>query len=162
MIPAILCYLAAFALAWGPVITHGFPWTMALLLCPIAWVAAVKKGRTGALAPGLYAVVGVTIWASVSGAFLPALGAVVLALLAWDSAGLALWLRKADEVPDRPAVWLSMMYRSSGLAAGGALVALGFSQLQLSLPFWSLAGLLIGSWAALAVFSRRSSRQHSK
>ncbi len=158
MIVAIAAYIAGFGLAWGPVITHGFPWTLALLICPGVWIAAVTRGRGAALAPGLYAVVAVAVWAAMVEAFLPALGAVVLALVAWDAAGLELWMRKAEEAPDRPQIWRAMLLRSSGLAAAGALVALLFHQLELSLPFWGLVGLLVAAWVALAMLHRRSAR----
>ncbi|MFU8796382.1 MAG: hypothetical protein ACNA7X_03680 [Dehalococcoidia bacterium] len=159
MIVAIAAYIAGFGLAWGPVVAHGFPWTLALLICPGVWIAAVIRGRGGALAPGLYAVVAVAAWAATMEALLPALGAVVLAIVAWDAAGLELWMRKANEVPDRPKIWRAMLLRSSGIAAAGAGVALVFSQLELSLPFWGLVALLVVTWASLAVLNRRNARR---
>ncbi|MGQ9478164.1 MAG: hypothetical protein ACUVRH_06740 [Candidatus Bipolaricaulia bacterium] len=154
MILAIAGYLAAFGLAWGPLAAHGFPWTMLLLPCPVAWIVGVILGLPGVLTVGLYAVVGLAVGATLSGAFLPGLGAVVLALLAWDAGGLARWLTKADEVPGRTGIWRALLLRSFGLGSAGAVVALGFSQLELSLPFWGLTGLLLVAWAALAAFRR--------
>ncbi len=160
MIVAIAAYIAGFGLAWSQVITHGFPWTMALLICPAVWSAAVTRGHKGVLAPGLYAVVAVSVWAATVESFLAALSAVVLAIVAWDAAGLELWLRQAEEVPDLPQIWRAMLLRSSGLAAAGALVALVFHQVELSLPFWALAALLVAVWVSLAVLNRRSARHN--
>jgi len=160
VIVAIAAYVAGFGLAWSPVVTHGFPWTMALLICPAVWIAAVIRGRGGVLAPGIYAVVGVAVWAATTEALLPALGAVVLAMVARDAAGLELWLREAEEVPDRPQIWRAMLLRSSGVAAAGALVALLFHQLELSLPFWGLVALVVAAWVPLALLSRRSARHN--
>lgn len=159
MILAIAGYLAAFGLAWGAVAAHGFPWTILLLSCPAAWIAGVILGLPGVLTIGLYAVVGLAVWATLSGAFLPGLGAVMLVLLAWDAAGLACWLTKADEVPGRAGIWRALLLRSFGLGSAGAAVALGFSQLELPLPFWGLAGLLLAAWAALAAFRREAAHR---
>lgn len=161
MIPAVVGYLAAFGLAWGAVAARGFPWTMLLLSCPAVWVIGALFALPEALAIGFYAVIGLAVWATLSGAFLAGLGAVVLALLAWDAAGLALWLGEAEEVPNRWEIWRRFALRSSGLGLIGAATALGFAQLELSLPFWGLVGLLIAAWVVLASLRRAATQRAS-
>lgn len=159
MIVAIVGYLAAVGLAWSPVITRGFPWTLMLLSFPALWITGVIIGRRAALAAGFYGVIGVALWAAVSGVFLRALGAVGLALLAWDAAGLSLWLRIGDEVPNRAAIWRATLTRSCVLASAGVALALGLSRLELSLPFWAMVPLLVATWAALVILRRASAQR---
>lgn len=154
MILAISGYLAAFGLAWAPVIARASPWTLFLLIFPAVWIAGVTRKLPGAIAAGFYAVIGLAVWATLSGAFYLGLVAVVLAILAWDAAGLSLWLRIANEIRDRAGIWQGLLLRSCGLAAAGAALAVAFAQLELSLPFWILVLLLLAVWAALAALSR--------
>ncbi|MBE0430932.1 MAG: hypothetical protein IBX67_03795 [Dehalococcoidia bacterium] len=165
MIPAIIGYLWAFGLAWAPVAARGFPWTLLLLVFPALWIAGVARSRPGAVAVGFLALIGLGVWATLSAAFYPALAAVALALVAWDAAGLSLWLRQADEIRDRTKVWQGLLLRSFGLAGAGAALALAFLQLELSLPFWVMTVLLLATWAAVAalrwgVAHRGSSDNH--
>lgn len=154
MIQAIIGYLAAFSLAWVPLVNQGLPWTLLLLLCPAVWVLGMAFGLPQLLTCGLYAAVGLAVWTALSGAFLPGLGAVLLALWAWDAAGLALWLARADEVPNRGKIWRGFTLRATSLGAVGAAVALGFTRLELKFPFWGLVGLLLAALGALAAFRR--------
>lgn len=158
MIVAIAGYLAAFGLAWSPMITRGLPWTLMLLSFPALWITGVIVGRRTALAAGLYGAIGVAVWAAVSGVFLLPLGAVGLALLAWDAAGLSLWLRMASEVPNRAAIWRAALTRSFALVAIGAALALVFSRFEMSLPFWAMVPLLAAAWAALALLRRATAQ----
>jgi len=152
MIPAVALYLLAFGLAWTPVISRGFPWTMLLLACLAVWVAGVVHRLPGALAVGFYGVAALAVWTALSGAFYLGLGAIVLAVVAWDAAGLSLWLRQATEIRDAVGMWQGLLLRSCGLASAGAALALGFARLQLSLPFWAMVVLLLAAWGALAAF----------
>jgi hypothetical protein len=161
MIVAVAGYLAAFVLAWSPMFTSGFPWTLMLLSLPALWITGVIVGRRAALAAGLYGAIGIVLWAAVSGEFLQALGAVGLALVAWDAAGLSFWLRMGDEVPNRMPIWRAAMTRSCVLASAGVALALGASRLELPLPFWAMVPLLIAVCAALIIF-RRASAQHER
>ena len=162
MIPAVVPYLVAFGLAWAPVVSLGFPWTLLLLLFPAGWLAGVIRNHPAALTLGLYGLVGLAAWAAISGAFLPGLAAMATGLVAWDAAGLSLWLRRAGEVQDRAQIWQGLLLRSCSLASIGAALALAFAPLELALPFWALVILLLAVWTALAVLprvinSRRSS-----
>ena len=154
MISAIIAYMAAFGLAWAPVVARAFPWTLLLLVLPVVWIAGVARGFAGSVSAGFYALIGLAVWAALSEAFYLGLAAVVLSILAWDAAGLSLWLRKANEIRDRTGIWQSLVLRSCGLALTGAALALGFAQLELSLSFWVLVVLLLAAWATLAALPR--------
>lgn len=154
MIAAAAMYVLGFALALAPTISRGFPWTMGLLLCPALWITGLVLGLPWALIAGLYGVIGLAVWAALSGSFYLALGAVVLVLVAWDAAGLFLWLRRAAEVRERADIWRGLLLRSWGLASAGAALALAFAQLELSLSFWAMVVLLLAAWGALAALRR--------
>lgn len=154
MIPAIVGYLVAFGMAWAQVLTRAFPWTLLLLAFPAVWLAGVLRGFRTAAGAGLYGLIGVAVWAALSGTFYLGLAAVTISIVAWDAADLSLWLRKADEIRDESGVWQSLLLRSSALAATGAALALVFAQLELSLPFWVLVLLLLAAWATLAGLPR--------
>lgn len=159
MTPAIVVYLAAFGLAGAPVLTHGYPWTLLLLSCPAVWIAGVVFNRQVALGAGLYGVIAVAMWAVFREAFIHGLSAVVLALVAWDAAGLSLWLRKASEVRNRHRIWQAALIRSCILASLGGALAVGFARLEISLPFWVMLILLTLAWGLLAAFRRSASRE---
>lgn len=162
MIPAIAAYLAAFGLAWAAVVSRGFPWTLLLLVFPLAWIVGVLHSFPGAVITGLYALIGMAVWAAISEAFYFGLAAIALVIVAWDAAGLSLWLRKAEEIRGTAGIWQGLLLRSCGLVSVGAALALGFAQLKLSLPFWSLVILLLAAWAALAALSRVTYPQRSQ
>ncbi len=165
---AISVYLAGFGLAWGSLAltsvtqAHELFWTIPALVCPLAWIAGIVLRLPRLLTVGFYGVVGLAVWAALSGAFPAGLGAVVLSLLAWDAAGLALWLAKADEVPDRARIWQALLLRACGLGLIGTAVALGFAQLGFSLPFWGLVGLLLAAWGVLVAFRLAVIHPHSR
>jgi hypothetical protein len=154
VIPAVASYLVAFGLAWTPLVKLGFPWTLLLLLLPAGWVVGVIRNHPMALAPGLYCLAGLAVWTTISGAVLPGLASMAIALVAWDAAGLSLWLRKADEIRDSAGIWQGLLLRSCGLASVGAALVFAFGQIELSLPFWALVILLLATWAALAILPR--------
>ncbi|MFP3898276.1 MAG: hypothetical protein ACLFVD_03095 [Dehalococcoidia bacterium] len=154
MIASAATYVLGFALVLAPTISRGFPWTMALLLCPALWITGLVLGRPWAVIAGLYAVIGLAVSAALSGAFYLALGAVVLVLVAWDAAGLFLWLRQAAEIRDRGRIWRGLLLVSCATASAGAVLALAFAQLELSLPFWAMVVLLLAAWGALAALRR--------
>lgn len=169
MVLAISVYLAAFGLVWGSLTSalvtyaHEPLWTMPALICPLAWIVGLALRLPRLLTAGLYGVVGLAVWATLSGAFPAGLGAVVLTLLAWDAAGLALWLRpaRAEGAPSRGEIWWRFALRSSGLGAIGMAVAFGFAQMRLLLPLWGLVGLLLAAWGALAAFRRMAVHHRS-
>jgi hypothetical protein len=152
VIPAIVGYLVAFGMAWAQVLTRAFPWTLLLLAFPALWIAGVLRGFRTAAGAGFYGLIGVAVWAALSGNFYLGLAAVAISIVAWDAADLSAWLRKADQIRDEIGIWQALLLRSSALAATGAALALVFAQLELSLPFWVLVLLLLAVWAALAAF----------
>lgn len=154
MILSITAYLAAFGLAWAPLIDRGLPWTMFLLTLPALWILGTRLRAGVALTAGLYGVVGLAGWAAFSDSLWPALAAVVLALLAWDSASLALWLKQADEVRDSSRIWQGLILRSIGAGLAGSAIALGFARVELPVPFWGLVGLLAAVWLLIAALRR--------
>ena len=152
MIPAIVGYLVAFGMAWAQVLTRAFPWTLLLLAFPAVWIAGVLRGFRTAVGAGLYGLLGVAVWALLSGNFYLGLVSVSISIIAWDAADLSVWLRKADQIRDEIGIWQAVLLRSSALTATGAALALVFVQLELPLPFWVLVLLLLAAWSALAAF----------
>ncbi len=158
MVLSVTAYLAAFGLAWAPVIDRGLPWAMFLFTLPILWILGTTLKFPLALTVGLYGVVALAGWAAFSDALFPALAAMPLALLAWDSASLTLWLRKGCEVQDKVGIWQGLILRSIGAGAAGSAIALGFARFELALPFWGLVGLLVTVWLVLAALRRATGR----
>jgi len=154
MIPSIALYLVAFGMAWASVLTHGFPWTLLFLSFPAIWVSGIIRGYPSLLTAGLYGLITIAAWAAFSEAFIPGLGAVLIALVAWDAAGLYLWLRKAAEVHNRGHIWRAALIRSCTLASIGGALAIAFAQLEISLPFWGMVVLLLLAWGILAALRR--------
>lgn len=159
MILAVVGYLMAFGLAGGPIATRGFPWTMFLFALPTLWISGVIIGLPTALTLAMYGIVALALWATVSGAVLPGLGAIVLAFVGWDAASLVLWLRRTQNVGDRTAIWQRLLLRSLGAGLAGAGLAIVFAQFELSLPFWVLVGLLMAAWGVLFALRRAATRR---
>jgi len=154
MIPGIALYLVAFGLAWASVLTHGFPWTLLFLSFPAIWILSVIRGYSSLLTVGLYGLMAIAAWAVFSEAFIPGLVTVLIALVAWDAAGLYLWLRRAAEVRNRGHIWRAALIRSCALASIGGALAIAFAQLEISMPFWGMVMLLLLAWAILAALRR--------
>ncbi len=154
MIPAIALYMIAFGLAWSSVLTHGFPWTLLFLSSPAVWALGIIRGHPSLVTLGLYGLIAAAAWAAFSEAFIPGIGAVVLALVAWDAAGLQLWLRKAAEVQSRARIWRAALLRSCALALIGGALAIGVAQLEISLPFWGMAMLMLLIWGITVALRR--------
>jgi len=159
MIPAIALYMIAFGLAWSSVLTHGFPWTLLFLSSPAIWGLGIIRGHPSLVTLGLYGLIAAAAWAAFSEAFVPGVSAVVLALVAWDAAGLHLWLRKAAEVHSRARIWRAALLRSCALASIGGALAIVFAQLQISVSFWGMVMLLALAWGILAAFRRSTTRE---
>ncbi|MCR4392583.1 MAG: hypothetical protein NUV94_07500 [Candidatus Acetothermia bacterium] len=160
MILAAGGYLAAFACAWSGLGWAIWPWGMVSLAAPTVWLLGLVVRKVGLLAFGLYLLAALAVGAATAGGFLPALGAMALALWSWDLGVLAVQLRRPGEEARRRLVRTALP-RSSATAAAGVALGVAFARLRLPIPFWGLAGLMVAAWVGLAALIRSARRLYA-
>lgn len=150
LVPLLLA-LAAALLAWAG---QGFPldprWALAAL--PLAlWTGAALRRARVLLQLGFLSLVALACVSALAGALATGLGALALALMAWDSADLLHWQGEKRELGRVASRGLG---RSALVAGIGWGLGWASSRLRLTLPFWGLLGLLVLVWLALWAWSR--------